>query len=34
MVNLSDQQRMFREYKDFFGYMDFWNLNVTTQIDA
>ena len=34
MVNLSDQQRQFKDYKDFFGYMDFWNLNVTTSIDA
>lgn len=34
MVNLSDQQRQFKDYKDFFGYMDFWNLNVSRTINA
>lgn len=34
MVNLSDQQRQFKDYKDFFGYMDFWNLNVSTELNA
>ena len=34
MVNLPDQQRQFEDMKDFMGYMDFWNLNVSTKINA
>ena len=34
MVSLPDQMRQFDDYKSFFSYMDFWNLNVSTSINA
>ena len=34
MVSMPDQQRQFDDYKNFFEYMDFCNLNVSTSLNA
>jgi len=34
MVNLLDQQSQYEDLKGFMGYMDFWNLNFSSSINA